>query len=182
MNSNSNGSNSNSNGHSPQDSTPQTGQSESQFDEVAQIQQQADLAIEALHQAGLANSAAAVKRHADRLGIQVGDLTQTYKLLLDPDLPHALAELRAAREINDRLGKRQPLPYTPVPRIQIEIPEIPTFGRFYSSAGGQPSQAALPSGSSTSPSPIDATTPETPSNGKQPAAAGKGFGEPQKNS
>lgn len=172
---------SNGNGTQPQQQ-PQSGQSG--FDEVGQIQQQADLMIQGLHQAGLANSAAAIQRHADRLQIQTGDLERTFTVLLDPDLPVALAELRAGRTISDRLGKRQPLPYTPLPKVEIELPGIPDFGRFYSAESSQPAQpqAALPSSSGSANSPIDATPSETASNGKQHTAAGKGFGTPRNDS
>jgi hypothetical protein len=169
------------NGTQPQ---PMSQSGQSAFDEVGQIQQQADLMIAGLHQAGLANSAAAIQRHADRLQTQTADLERTFTVLLDPDLPVALAELRAGRTISDRLGKRQPLPYTPLPKVEIELPGIPDFGRFYSAESSQPAQpqVALPSSSGSTDSPIDAEPNETTSNGKQPTAAGKGFGTQRKDS
>ncbi len=162
-----------------QQQNSQSGQSA--FDEVGQIQQQADLMIQGLHQAGLVNSASAVQRHVHRFQTQVAELEKTFSVLLDPDLPVALAELKAGQVINDRLGKRQPLPYTPIPKIEIAIPGIPDFGRFYSSADGLQQQAALPSSSNSS-TPSDAIESETSLPGKPNTAQSKDFATPRNDS
>jgi hypothetical protein len=116
-------------------SQPKTTQNQSESpsnaDPVAAIQSQADSVIEALHQAGLANAATAIKRHVQALEVNTNELTQTLETLLDPDLPLALAQLRAARSINDRLGKRRELPVGGFKKVSIDVPATPTFSRFY---------------------------------------------------
>jgi hypothetical protein len=100
-----------------------------------QVLVRADSAIASLEQAQQQNAASAIERHAQSLKLRTQELTETFSILLDPDLPVALAELRATQEVSDRLGKRRYASRTALPKVRIDIPEVPDFSRFYSPVG-----------------------------------------------
>jgi hypothetical protein len=100
-----------------------------------QVLIRADSAIASLEQAQQQNAASAIERHAQSLKLRTQELTETFSILLDPDLPVALAELRATQEVSDRLGKRRYPSRTALPKVRIDIPEVPDFSRFYSPVG-----------------------------------------------
>jgi len=113
---------------------------------------QADSAIAGLEQAQQHNAAAAIERHAETLKLRTQNVQETLAILLDPDLPIALAEIRATQEISNRLGKRNYARRTALPKVQIDIPEVPNFSRFYSQPG-QSDHLLVESTSGSSPEP-----------------------------
>lgn len=109
------------------------------------ILQQAEAASQGLSQAGLNYADAYVARNAERLGINVDSLSTTLALLNDPRTTVALAEIRAADLINERLGKH-PTPMMavlPYAKARIAVPSLPSFSQFYSPVSLD-QQSALP--------------------------------------
>lgn len=118
--------------------------SENKPDFLDNILQQADAASQGLSQAGLNYADAYVARNAERLGINVDSLSTTLALLNDPRTTVALAEIRAADLINERLGKcpEPMMAVLPYAKARIAVPSLPSFSQFYSSPLQE--QSALP--------------------------------------
>lgn len=135
---------SNNNGKNGQ--KPITSQSESHSDDTWQlIQQRADAAVEGASQAGLNHVNGAIARHAQALADNTSKVAETLELLMDPRTLVALAEIKAANSLNERMGKTQPRARVlKFQAVEIELPSVPSFSQFYSSLPLE-QQAVLPS-------------------------------------
>lgn len=114
--------------------TNQNQATQSQSDATVQaIMNSANLAAEALTNAGQANMAALVNVQQQSLENNVETAFNVLQVIMDPELPYHLAVLRAAEKINQRhLGKSlPPVKAWQLPKINIHVPEIPTFNSFY---------------------------------------------------
>lgn len=132
------------------------------------IQERADTAMQGLQQAGQHHANAAIARHAEALAENSSQIAETLQLLLDPRTAVALAEIKAADQINDRLGKCEPrarvIAYQ---KVRIPLPSSPSFSQFYSSLPS-PEQPALVGASETQ-SQSEQSNPES-SNGYRKGA------------
>ncbi|HEY9657149.1 MAG TPA: hypothetical protein V6C65_01700 [Allocoleopsis sp.] len=125
----------------------QTEQQPSFADPVEQVRSQADVAISGLEQARLNYAAAAISRHAEKLEMDSDQIAKTLQTLMNPELAVALGELKAANAINNRSVADRPLPVGNIGGVPLQIPGIPSFGNFYSSASqSAPQLAASTSG------------------------------------
>lgn len=119
--------------------------SENKPDFLENITQQAEAAKQGLSQASLNYANAYIARTAERLEINVESLATTLALLNDPRTPLALAQIRAADLINERVGKHpEPMmAVLPYAKARIAVPSLPSFSQFYSSVSLD-QQSALP--------------------------------------
>ena len=112
-----------------------TSRLESRSDETWQlIQQQADAAVEGASQAGMNHVNGAIARHAQALAENTNKVAETLELLMDPRTLVALSEIKAVKNLDDRLGKTEPRARVMrFQHVEIELPALPSFSQFYSS-------------------------------------------------
>lgn len=119
--------------------------SEPKPDFLDKIQKDAELARQGLNQASLTYADAYIARTAENLEINVESLATTLALLNDPRTPLALAQIRAADLVDQRLGKH-PEPMMAIltyAKAKIAVPSLPSFSQFYPSVSSE-QQSALP--------------------------------------